>query len=90
LRSLLFQTGTLPFTEPPGCSNDPCRNEVKFALRKNGRIYTFTVRDKIVPEDLLFVLTKATAFAIQQGEPYNGRTPERSVKDFLIKNSVVI
>ncbi len=90
MKSLIFQTGVTPHEEPPGCSNDPCRNEVTFALRKNGRIYTFTVRDKITPEDLHFVLVKAAAFAIQQGEPYNGRTPERSVKDFLIRSNVTI
>jgi len=90
MKSLLFQPGTLPFVEPVGCSNDPCRTEVPFAVRKNGRIYRFVVRDKIIPEDPYFVLVKATAFAIQQGEPYNGRTPNRAVKDFLIKNSVVI
>mgnify|MGYP000861741509 CR=1 FL=1 len=90
MKSLLFQPGTLPFQQPVGCSNEPCRTEVKFALRKDGRIYRFAVRDKIMPEDALFVLVKAAAFAIQQGEPYNGRTPTRTVKDFLIKSSVVI
>lgn len=89
MRSLLFQEEALPYDGSLGCSNEPCRNEVQFALRKNGRIYTFTVRDKVTPEDLHFVLVKAAAFAIQQGEPYNGRTPERSVKDFLIRQTVV-
>ena len=89
MKSLIYQD-ILPYDEPPTCRNDPPRVEVTFALRKNGRLYTYTVRDKIVPEDILFVMVKAAAFAIQHGEPYNGRTPSRTVKDSLIKNNVVI
>jgi hypothetical protein len=36
------------------------------------------------------VLVKAAAFARQVGEPYNGQPTGRDIKDFLIKNSVVI
>lgn len=89
MRSLLAQ-GATPFVEPEGCGLDLCRVEAKFAIRKNGRIYRFVARDKIQPEDPYFVLVKAVAFAVQHGEPYNGRTPGRSLKDFLIKSSVVI
>ena len=89
MRSLIFQ-GVTPFDEPPTCAVRPCRVEARFAVRKNGRIYRFTVRDKVAPEDPYFVLVKAAAFAISEGEPYNGRTPHRSLKDFLIKSSVVI
>lgn len=89
MRSLLAQ-GVTPFVEPQGCGIEPCRTEVRFNLRKNGRIYRFVARDKIQPEDPFFVLVKAAAFAIQQGEPYNGRTPTRNLKDFLIKSSLVI
>lgn len=89
MRSLLAQ-GVTPFTEPEDCGIEPCRVEVRFSLRKNGRIYRFVARDKIQPEDPYFVLVKAAAFAVQQAEPYNGRTPGRNLKDFLIKSSVVI
>lgn len=89
MKSLLFQ-GVTPFEEPPGCAIEPCRTEVRFAIRKNGRVYRFTARDKVIPEDPYVVMVKASAFAVAQGEPYAGRTPPRSVKDFLIKSSVVI
>jgi hypothetical protein len=89
VRSLLFQ-GVTPFEEPPACAIEPCRLEAKFAIRKGGRLYRFTVRDKVVPEDPYFVLVRAAMFAVSEGEPYNGRTPARSLKDFLIKSSVVI
>lgn len=89
MRSLIAQ-GSTPFVEPEGCGIAPCRTEAKFSIRKNGRIYRFVARDKIQPEDPYFVLVKAAAFAIRHGEPYNGRTPSRGLKDFLIKSSVVI
>jgi hypothetical protein len=86
-KSLLYQDAT-NMTVPPGCGlND--RVEVPVSLRKEGRIYHFVMRDKIVPEDILMILVKASAFAISQGEPYAGTPPARSVKDFLIKDSVV-
>jgi hypothetical protein len=47
------------------------------------------IRDKIVVEDPYLVLVKAEAFAISQGEPYNGSVPSRTVRDFLIKSAVV-
>lgn len=59
-------------------------------MRKGGRIYRFVVRDKIVPEDPHLMLTRAIAFSIQTGEAYNGTSPSRALKDFLIKDSVVI
>lgn len=86
-KSLLF-TGSLPYSEPPGCG--PGRNEVPVTVRKYGRLYKFVLRDKITVEDPYLVLVKAAAFAVQEGEPYSGRPPERSVRDFLIKSSVVI
>jgi len=89
MKSILYQADS-PFAEPPGCSAFPCRQEEEITLRKDGRLYRFLVRDKIVPEDPLLMLTKAAAFAIQTGEAYNGTSPSRSVKDFLIKDSVVI
>lgn len=88
MRSLLAQ-GATPFIEPENCKF-PCRTEATFSLKKNGRIYRFVARDKVTPEDPYFVLVKAVAFAISQGEPYNARTPQRNLKDFLIKSSVVI
>ena len=89
MKSLLFQNVT-PFTEPPECAAIPCRTEVPITVRKDGRLYTFVLRDKIVPEDPYLILVKAAAFAISETEPYAGRTPERSVKDFLIKDYLVI
>lgn len=89
MKSLLFQEG-VTFPEPPGCSALPCRQEATVRLKKDGRIYQFVVRDKIVPEDASIMLVKAAAFAIRTGEAYNGTSPSRSLKDFLIKDSVVI
>lgn len=86
-KSLLF-TGALPYSDPPDCA--PGRKEVPVTIRKSGRVYKFILRDKIAIEDPYLVLVKAAAFAVQEGEPYAGRTPERSVRDFLIKSSVVI
>jgi hypothetical protein len=63
---------------------------VPISLRKDGRIYTFVLRDKVVPEDPYLVLVKAVGFAIQMNEPYSGQAPERSIRDFLVKGNVVI
>ena len=90
MKSLLYQPGTTPFSEPSGCSATPCRNEVPINIYKDGRLYQFVLRDKIVPEDLYLVLVKAVAFAIQQREPYAGQAPSRSIRDFLVRNNVVI
>jgi hypothetical protein len=89
MKSLLFQEGSA-FPVPPGCSALPCRQEVPISIKKDGRIYRFMVRDKIVPEDPYLMLTKALAFSIQTGEAYNGTSPNRALKDFLIKGRVVI
>jgi hypothetical protein len=87
MKSLLYQ-GALGIV--PDCELTPCRQEVPINLKYEGRIYRFVLRDKILPEDPYLVLTKATAFALQTGEAYNGDAPKRSVRDFLIKESVVI
>lgn len=86
-KSILF-SGTLPYEEPETCK--PGRQEYTVSLKKDGRMYRFVVRDKIVVEDPYLVMVKACAFSISQGEPYSGQTPERSVRDFLIKQNVVI
>jgi hypothetical protein len=86
-KSLLF-TGDLPYSDPPGCSS--ARAEVPMTIRKDGRLYKFVVRDKITVEDPLLVLVKAAAFSIRTGEPYAGGTPDRSVRDFLIRSNIVI
>lgn len=88
MKSLLFVDGALPYSEPPTCK--PGRQEVTVTLKKDGRLYKFVVRDKITVEDPYLMLVKASAFAISEGEPFAGRPPERSVRDFLIKNNVVI
>lgn len=84
-KSLLF-TGDVPFSVPPGCG--PCRQEVTITIRKNGRLYTMKLRDKVVVEDPYLVLVKAEAFALGQGEPFAGIVPPRSLRDFLIKNNL--
>lgn len=85
-QSLLFTPGALPFGVPPGCQ--PCRQEVSVVVRKFGRLYTMKLRDKISVEDPYLVLVKAEAFALQQGEPYAGIVPPRTIRDFLIKQNV--
>lgn len=86
-KSLLF-TGAVPYSDPPGCG--PCRTEVAMSIRKNGRIYRFVLRDRISIEDPYLVGVKAAAFAIQTGEPYSGTVPTRAIRDFLIKQNVVV
>lgn len=87
-KSLLAQDNP-PFVVPPGCGLC-ARTEVPISLRKDGRIYHFVLRDKVVVEDLLVVAIKAAAFAISQSEPYMGTPPSRAVRDFLIKQNTVI
>ncbi len=89
MKSLLFQ-GVTPFSVPPACAANPCRVEVPITLRRDGRLYRFVLRDKIVPEDPYLVMVKAAAFSIAQSEPYAGRIPDRGTRDLLIKDSVVI
>ena len=88
MRSLLYQDGATPFIAPSLCG--PCRNEITTTIKFNGRLYTVTIRDKIGPEDPYLVLIKAAAFAIQNGEPYAGTTTSRAVRDFLIRDNVVV
>lgn len=87
MKSLLYGDNS-PFTQPPLCG--PCRLEVPVTINKNGRIYRFMLRDKVVVEDPMIVMVKAEAFAIAQGEPYSGRPTPRSIRDFLIRSNVVI
>lgn len=87
-KSLLYSEDST-MNLPPGCAIGE-RVEVPVSLRKDGRVYRFVLRDKLVPEDLLLVMTKAAAFAISEGEPYVGTPPARSVRDFLLKQDVVV
>lgn len=87
MKSLLFQDDS-PFDVPPECA--PCRQEKVITIRKAGRLYKFTARDKVVVEDPYLVMVKAAAFGISEGEPYSGTITPRGVKDFLIKSSIVI
>lgn len=89
MKSLLYQDGATPFVLPPGCGICD-RVEVPITLRKAGRLYHFVLRDKVGVDDILVIMVKAAAFAIQQGEPYAGTPPARSVKDFVIKTETVI
>ena len=90
MKSLLFQPNACPFSDPEGCQVRPPRQEVTLAIRNGGRVYRFKLTDKVVPEDPYLVLAKATAFAVMTEEPYNGLPPDRTVRDWLIKNTVVI
>lgn len=90
MKSLLYQTGATPLSEPSECAALPCRSEVRLNLRKDNRVYRIVLRDKVVPEDPYLVLVRATAFAVKVGEPFNGDPTGRTIKDFLIKSSVVI
>lgn len=88
-KSLLYQEEATTHVLPPGCGLCD-RTELPITIRKNGRLYHFVLRDKLVVEDLYLVGIKAAAFAIQQGEPYGGTPAARNVRDFLIKLDVVI
>ena len=87
MKSLLFQEGATPFTEPENCGIG--RDEVPMQIRKNGRLYTFIARDRVLPEDPYLIMLKASAFSLANSEAYNGRPPDRSIKDFLIQSSVI-
>jgi hypothetical protein len=88
VRSLLFVANATPFVDLPTCG--PGRQEIPITLRKGGRIYRFIIRDKVTVEDPYLVIVKARAFAIRTGEAFSGQAPSRTVRDFLIKSSVVI
>ena len=77
-----------PFTLPADC--EPCRVEEQFAIQIRGKIYRFTLRDKIVPEDPYLVALKAQAFSISRVEQYRGLPPPRTVRDFLVRTDLVI
>ena len=85
MKSILFQPSN-PFRGAEPCA--PCRTEETFTIHKNGYIYTFVMRDKLIPEDPYIVLIKAAAFSIQYASPYPGGEPPRAVRDFLIKGAV--
>jgi len=87
MKSVLFQP-TTPFPGMTPCG--PCRAEKQFDIHKNGYIYSFVMRDKIVPEDPYLVLVKAYAFSVRYGSRYPGAEPPRRVRDYLIKSSVVV
>ncbi len=87
MKSQLFQ-GVSPLEEPITCA--PGRVEIPITMRKEGRLYKFVVRDKLMVEDPYLVLVKARAFAIRTGEPFGANPPSRSVRDYLIKSNVVI
>lgn len=87
-KSLLYQ-GQNSMVVPPGCLQGD-RVEVPVSLRKDGRIYRFVLRDKLVVEDVMLMLMKAAAFSIAQGEPYSGTPPARSLRDVLIKQDTVM
>lgn len=87
MRTLLRRTPpVVPYAEPVGAG--PGRTERKIVISKYGKLYTITLRDKIVPEDPLLMMIKAEAYAIQNNESNGTKPPDRTVRDFLIKSSV--
>lgn len=87
MKSLLYQEDS-PFELPSICT--PCRQEVKVTIRKDGRLYHFTARDKVVVEDPYLLMVKAQAFSISESEPYSAQVTPRNVRDFLIRTNVLI
>jgi len=87
MKSVLFQPSN-PFPGVTPCP--PCRTEQAFDIHKNGYVYSFVMRDKIVPEDPYIVMIKALAFAVRYSSVYPGAEPPKAVRDFLIKSSVVV
>jgi hypothetical protein len=87
MRSLLFSSRS-PHAEPLVCAAG--RQEVPITIKKHGRLYRLVLRDKICVEDPYLVLVKAEAFAIRTGEPYAAPPPPRTVRDWLIKSSLVV
>jgi hypothetical protein len=59
-------------------------------IRKYNRLYRYTLRDKVTVEDPYLVLVKATAFSIQNSEPYSAMPPSRALRDLLIRSNVTI
>ena len=86
-KSLLFSDAQV-LKQPAACL--PSRQEVTTTFRKSGRLYNLVIRDKTTIEDPYLVLVKAACFAISQQEPYMGQLVPRSVRDLLIRSSVVI
>lgn len=68
----------------------PCRVEQQFSLKMNGKLYTYTLRNKVLPEDWLINASRAEAFSIERAEEYRGTPPSRAVRDALIKSNVEI
>jgi len=82
------QLPTSPFVQPADCG--PGRTETLFRMKRAGKMYNFVFRDKILPEDWYLVALKAAAFSIARSEQYRGVPPSRTVRDFLVKNNVII
>lgn len=85
MQTLLPTSG---FTQPASCA--PGRTEIPVRMKRGGKMYNFVFRDKIVPEDWYLVAVKAAAFSIARTEQYRGVPPDRTVRDFLIKQNVII
>ena len=85
MKSLLFQDET-NLIEPSGCGAEPCREEVEVSIRKNGRLYNFVLRDKVVPEDA-YLLARYRGFPAVQALRRNSNKPLHQI---LVKNNVII
>jgi len=87
MRSLAFRTpAVVPFVDPVACG--PGRREVRTIIRKFGRLFTVTAREKIVVDDPYLVSVKAVAFAIRSTTAYAAQSVPRVVRDFLIRDNV--
>lgn len=88
MKSLLFQEPTPPYTPPEACNFG--RNEQEYRVIKDGLVHIMRVRDKLVAEDMVLSMVKATAYVLRTGEGYPGVRPSRVEKDKLIKRTVTI
>lgn len=90
IRTQVVQTllSISPFTQPVECG--PGRVEKTLRMRSGGKMYSYVFRDKVVPEDWYLVAVKAAAFSISRNEQYRGVPPDRAVRDYLVKQNLVI
>jgi hypothetical protein len=89
MKSLIFQ-GATSFTLPEDCTLLRRRTSVSYTYEQDQRRYTFTLRDKVAPEDTVVMMSKAIAFAIMENEPFAAKPVPRAIRDALIKDNVVI
>jgi len=85
--SKLYQDDS-PFTQPAECETG--RQEYHRTFYKGGKLYTMTLRDKVIPEDPYLNMIKAYACQVRTGKAYPGQRVDRRYRDFLVRSNVVI